>query len=460
MFRSAFRRLGAVVLLVLGLGLGVFAGPGAAGARADTPAHTDVMFVFDTTGSMGGALTEAKKEIQAAMAELSTTLPDVRFGLAEVSDYALVTNSTFLYGEGFGTPWTLKTPISPDQSAVITQLSGLTASGGGDSPEAYGRALFETATNPAVGWRPEARGIIVLIADDVPHDDELNAGIPPEFWVEEPFDTGIDPGPDNAVGTADDLDWQATLQRLNALNRPLEYVDYQGRAEYVPYWQYWAGTTGGAVITVKEGEENKLGSKLVEAVKSGATLAPCPVGQTHAENGTCVAIPPPPPPPVYNFKIEPRISCAKGCYVVEVKIVFDAAGNVISESVLNEEPGALSLTLARATAQTSAAASATSPSKACPKTKGKGTKGAKASKAAKCKAPALIKRSEQAVVAGPNTLKLTLTAAARKVLDAKGKVPLKVRFTYTPTGSTPVISTKTFTVKKPVKKAPKAKPTK
>lgn len=446
MLRSAIRRFGAVILLVLGLG--VFAGAGAISARADTPAHTDVMFVFDTTGSMGGALTEAKKEIQASMSQLTATLPDVRFGLAEVSDYGLVINGLFGYGEGSGQAWTLKSPISPDQAGVLAQISGLFASGGGDSPEAYGRGLFETATNPTVGWRPEARGIIVLIADDVPHDDELNQGIPQEFWVKTPFDTGVDPGPDNTVGTADDIDWQRALQQLNAASKPLEYVDYHGQSAYVPYWQFWSGITGGSVISIKEGEEETLGSKLVEAVKSGATLPPCPAGQTHASNGACIAIPPPPPPPTYNFKIEPRISCAKGCYVVEVKIVFDAAGNVISESVLNEEPGTLSRTLARA--------QATRPSKACSKAKDK--KGAKASKAAKCKSPALIQRSEQAVVAGPNTLQLKLTGAAKKVLDAKGKVPLKVRFTYTPTGGPPVISTKTFTVKKPVKQAPKGKP--
>jgi hypothetical protein len=437
------RRFGAVALLVLGLG--AFTGAGAPGARADTPAHTDVMFVFDTTGSMGSALTEAKKEIQASMSQLSTTLPDVRFGLAEVGDYGFVLNGLVGYGEGAGQAWTLKSPISPDQSAVTTQISGLSASGGGDSPEAYGRALLETATNPTVGWRPEARGIIVLVADDVPHDNELNEGIPQEFWVRTPFDTGVDPGPDNTVGTADDIDWQAALQRLNAAGKPLEYVDYQGNAAYVPYWQFWTGVTGGSVITIKEGEEATLGAKLVEAVKSGATLAPCPAGQTHADNGTCIVIPPPPPPPVYNFRIEPRISCAKGCYVVEVKIVFDAAGNVISESVLNEEPETHSRILARPTAQ------APKPPKGCAKAKGKGKVGAKASTAgtgAKCKPQALIQRAEQAVVAGPNTLKLKLTGAAKKILDAKSKVPLKVRFTYTPTGGAPVMTTQTFTVKK------------
>jgi hypothetical protein len=446
--RSATRRLGAVVLLVLGLG--VFAGAGASGARADTPAHTDVMFVFDTTGSMGDALTEAKKEIQASMSQLTATLPDVRFGLAEVGDYGLVIDGLYGYGEGSGQAWTLKSPISSDQAGVLAQISGLFASGGGDNPEAYGRGLLETAINPAVGWRPEARGIIVLIADDVPHDNELNEGIPPEFWVKTPFDTGVDPGADNTVGTSDDIDWQGVLQQLNAASKPLEYVDYHGQDSYVPYWQFWSGVTGGSVISIKEGEEETLGSKLVEAVKSGATLPPCPAGQTHAENGSCIAIPPPPPPPTYNFKIEPRISCAKGCYVVEVKIVFDAAGNVISESVLGEEPGARSRILARASAQ------ANTPSKACPKTKGK--KGAKASgsaKAAKCKLPALIQRSEQAVVAGPNTVQLKLTGAAKKVLDSKGKVNLKVLFTYTPTGGTAMTSVKSFTVKKPVKKAVK-----
>ena len=37
-------------------------------------------------------------------------------------------------------------------------------------------------------------GVIVLVADNVPHDNELNEGIAPEFWYQAPFETGIDPG--------------------------------------------------------------------------------------------------------------------------------------------------------------------------------------------------------------------------------------------------------------------------
>lgn len=433
---SIAKRLYLVVVLALGA-----VAVSASAAQADTPAHTDVMFLFDTTGSMEDAIKEAQDEVQTAMTQVSSSLPDVQFGLAEVSDYNEVTNpGGFTYGIGAGfQAWTLKAPISPNQSTVASELLKLSASGGGDFPEAYGRGLFESATNPAVGWRPGARGVIVLVADDVPHDNELNQGIPEGFWVGSPFNTGVDPGADNTVGTGDDLDWQAVLQRLIVDGKPLEYVDYQGEPAYVPYWQTWAGSTGGSVISAGEGG---LGTKLVEAVKAGATLPPCPAGTARGTGVVCLPI----PPPSNNFKIEPRISCAKGCYVVNVKIVFDSAGNVIAESVLDEEPAKTS------TAGASAVVSAKKGS--CAK-----GKGAKASKAAKCKKPALINKLSQPVVAGPNTLSLKLTGAAKKALNKKGKLALKVKFTFTPTGGTAKTATQTFTVKKPVKK-PAKKPAK
>jgi hypothetical protein len=407
------------------LAMGAFGGTAPAAADADTPAHTDVLLVFDTTGSMGGALTEAKKEIQGAMAQLSASLPDVQFGLSEVSDYdeVLNTNFTFEYGIGEGfQPWTLKVPVTPNQALVSGALQGLSAEGGGDNPEAYGRALYESTANPAVGWRPGARGIIVLIADDVPHDDELNLGIPQELWAQSPFNTGVDPGADNTVGTADDLDWQAVLNRLATDGRPLEYVDFRGKPAYLPYWQAWVGGTGGTVISAK-GEED-LGSKLIEAVKFGATLPACPSGQVRNSASLCVPIP---PPPSNNFKIEPRISCAKGCYVVEVKIVFDSAGNVISESVLNEEP-----------ARSSSA----------------GISVAK-KKGHKAKPKAQIKRLSQAVTPGVNTLKLKLTASAKKALKKKGSLKLKVNISFTPTGGSAKSQVHTFNVKAPAKPAKK-----
>ena len=394
------------------------------GAQADTPAHTDVMFVFDTTASMGDAIKEAQEEVQQSMAQISAALPDVQFGLASMADYG---HATVNYngqpqispydGEiPNNVPWTLKQAITPNQALISSGLLSLSAAGGGDLPEAYGRALYESTANPAVGWRPGARGIIVLIADDVPHDDELNLGIPQALWVESPFNTGIDPGVDNTLGTLDDLDWQAVLHRLASDGRPLEYVDFQGEEEYLPYWQVWAGSTGGVVISAKG--EKDLGSKLVEAVKSGATLPPCPSGQVRNSESVCVPIP---PPPSNSFKIEPRISCAKGCYVVEVKIIFDSAGRVIGESVIGEEP-----------ARGSSA-------------------GISAAKKGKKKKPKLIKMLSQNVNPGANTLKLKLTGAAKATLRKKGSVKLKVKFSFTPTGGAVKSAVHTFNVKAPAK---------
>jgi hypothetical protein len=416
-------------------------------APSQARASTDVMFVFDTTGSMTPALTAAKAEIQEAMTQIAASVPDVQFGLSEVSDYNEVINrGAFSYGVGEGyAPWTLKVPITTQQATVASELLKLIADGGGDGPEAYGRALFETANNPAVGWRPGARGVIVLVADNVPHDNDLNEGIPPELQLQgSPYNTGVDPGPDNTVGTADDIDWQPLLQQLVLFGKPLEFVAYQGTT-YLHYWEQWTSRTGGSAISAETGS---LGAKIAAAVKAGAsaTLPPCPPGQLRDPGDRCVT------PPSNNFKIEPRISCSKGCHVVSVKIVFDSAGNVIAESVLEEE---------KSFGEASVSAKGKGAKAACgaPK-KGKPAKASAKPKkgGAKCKPVKLVKTLNQAVVPGVNTLNLSLTGAALKKLSEKGKLNLKVRFTFTPTGTGGTPKAVTTTLKASAPKAPKAKP--
>ncbi len=391
-FSDAIKRLCVAAALVLGAV--VFAST----VPTKAEASTDVMFVFDTTGSMGGAIGEAQSEINEAMTQIGASLPDVQFGLASMADYGQATLNyngqpeTFTYDNEIPSdvPWTLHQGITPNQALVSSELLKLAANGGGDGPEAYGRALYETDVNPGVAWRPGARGVIVLVADNVPHDTELNEGIPSEFWIESPFNTGVDPGRDNTLGTTDDLDWQAVLQRLILDGRPLEFVDYHGDPSYLPYWQRWAGSTGGSALSAATGP---LGPQIVAAVKAGAaaTLPACPPGQVRDANQHCATPPPPPPLPSNNFKIEPRVSCAGVCHIVSVKITFDSAGNVVAESILDEGAGS------SAVAQSSA-----------------GKKGHKK------KPQAQIKRLSQAVTAGVNTLKLKLTSSAQKTLKKKG----------------------------------------
>jgi len=453
------------VLVFAVLGMSVFAaGPSSAKAA------TDVMIVFDTTGSMGKPLTEAKMEIQEAMAQLSASLPDVRFGLAEVSDYNAVNNAgAFSYGIGEGyEAWTLHTGITPNQDLVTAALLKLEADGGGDGPEAYGRALWEADTNASVGWRVGARGLIILVADNIPHDNDVNEGIPADKQVIglSP-DTGVDPGPDNTVGTADDLDFQSkVLQQLVADGRPIGVVNYVGGITgYLPYWEHWAGLTGGSAI---DGEAGFLGKEIVALAKAVAAKAPlsdCPAGQIHDAAENCVE-----PPNTFKFKFVPRISCSRGCRVVQVKITFDSDGNVVAESIPEEESGKV---FGRSGAVASKAKGngkakgkkknrcARKKGKARGKGKGKGKakssarKGKKGKKKGKgkkvrCKSPKLIRKLQQSVVAGENTLNLKLTGAAAKRLKQKGKLNIKVTFTFTPTGGlNPNVVTHTYRVVKP-----------
>jgi len=269
-------------------------GPAAGTAAAATPAHTDVMLLFDTSGSMGSALTEAKQEVKEVMASVSGSLPDVHYGVAEVRDFPATESEA---GTSSEKPWKLDVPLTSDGNAVQAGIEPLFASGGGDFPESYGRALYETNTNPEVGWRSDARHVIILVADNVPHDNDLDEGIPEGQWAPEgtppPWNTGEElPGawaiPGTQMTPSVNRDFQATLQELADAGKPLGMVDFRGNeTHYLPYWEHWAAATGGQALL---GGSGALSASLTSLIVSRATsdLPGCAAGQFRDAGGTCV----------------------------------------------------------------------------------------------------------------------------------------------------------------------------
>lgn len=243
----------------VGLALGAAAAVTMSEASAAEPQAVDVLFVFDTTGSMGGALNEAKAQVTGAIASVRGTYPDSRFGLATVGDY-----------DPGNTPWALKQPITEDPAKVQAAVDPLAAHGGGDSPEAYGRALHEAAANGDIGWRPAAKQILILVNDDVPHDNDLNEGVPGDIASQaSPWNTGVDAGPDGAAGNSDDVDWQAALAALTAKKIIFATVFYSGSSAYRPYWDWWTKQAGGS--TTVGGAEKSLGDILAELIDESVT---------------------------------------------------------------------------------------------------------------------------------------------------------------------------------------------
>ena len=121
----------------------------------------EMVFVLDTTGSMGGLLEGAKQRIWGIVNEVmqSTSRPSVRVGLVAYRDR--------------GDEYVTKVlPLTTDLDQVYSTLMSYRAEGGGDTPENVRRALADGVRN--TGWSPRTPGIaqiIFLVGDAPPHED-------------------------------------------------------------------------------------------------------------------------------------------------------------------------------------------------------------------------------------------------------------------------------------------------
>ena len=78
------RILALIGVSVLALAISLMVSVARAGATV--PKETDIMIIFDTSGSMEGVLDEAKEEIKTLVANTEASLPNVEFGVANVED--------------------------------------------------------------------------------------------------------------------------------------------------------------------------------------------------------------------------------------------------------------------------------------------------------------------------------------------------------------------------------------
>jgi Mg-chelatase subunit ChlD len=123
-------------------------------------AGMEMVFVLDTTGSMGGLLTGAKERIWGIVNEVMQTSshPSVKVGLVAYRDR----------GDQYITQ---VLPLTEDLDKVYSTLMEYQAGGGGDEPENVRRALADGVAK--AGWsRPSQNQaqILFLVGDAPPHD--------------------------------------------------------------------------------------------------------------------------------------------------------------------------------------------------------------------------------------------------------------------------------------------------
>ena len=230
----------------------------------DRPPTGDVVFAFDLTGSMSGIIDTAKANATDIMDCVDAQGVDVHYGVMSYMDYPDYYNScgySASYGGGPDYAYALNQSLTSDNTAVETAINAMTLGSGGDGPQDYTRIMYESyaelvgETNPdygPVGWRDGSKRILVNFGDNVPHDCNLSEGVTTGTWS-----TGADPGRNETILDADDLDLQAVLEDMNVsgvtliechtADWPVSWMSGPAGFNVSDYWKYWTGITGGDV---------------------------------------------------------------------------------------------------------------------------------------------------------------------------------------------------------------------
>ena len=192
------------------------------------PPRADILLALDTTGSMGGAIADARADANSIVGDIQAQIPNARFAVADFKDYP-----TGNFGLPGDYPWRVDQDFTTNAGTVLCgesqltpiacALNGLTApaGSGNDEPEAYNRAFYEAYHDTTLHWAAGSTRFMLVLGDSLPHDATLNTDFPAC-----PNTPPTDPGPDGIPGNADDLRTQPTLAQLRANNTNLSFVTY------------------------------------------------------------------------------------------------------------------------------------------------------------------------------------------------------------------------------------------
>jgi Domain of unknown function DUF11/von Willebrand factor type A domain/WD40-like Beta Propeller Repeat len=132
------------------------------------PAEPQIVFLLDTTGSMGGVLQTVKDRLRDVMQAVTGDQPHAEFGLATYRDI-----------DDGGERFRLRHNLTTDITAIQTELNTLQAGGGGDAGEDWLNALNQLTVEP-VFTRPNTTRIVVLVGDAWSHEECAEPPISPE----------------------------------------------------------------------------------------------------------------------------------------------------------------------------------------------------------------------------------------------------------------------------------------
>jgi hypothetical protein len=172
----------------------------------------EVVFSFDTTGSMYPCLTQVRKKIKSTVTRLMKEIPGMRIGVIAHGDYCDA-RSTYV---------TKALDLTDDVDKICRFVERVEPTGGGDAPECYELVLHEAQ---AMSWTAAYTKCFVLIGDDVPH------------------------GPSQTPGK---LNWRTEVDKLAKLGVPVYGVQALGRKHATPFYRELAEKSGGFHLSLDQ----------------------------------------------------------------------------------------------------------------------------------------------------------------------------------------------------------------
>ena len=171
-----------------------------------TPTETiDIVFSFDTTGSMRAAIGQVRKQVENVVNQLFASIPNLHVGFISHGDYC----------DGDDVITTQE--LTDNQTLLCDFVKTAPNTWGGDSPECYELVLHKARS---FNWRAGKNKVLVLIGDDVPH------------------------GPTYPQNTLK-LDWRNELQLLLEAGIHVYGVQCLARSHATSFYDEIAKTTGG-----------------------------------------------------------------------------------------------------------------------------------------------------------------------------------------------------------------------
>src|SRR4051812_8770370 len=170
----------------------------------------EVVFSFDTTGSMYPCLTQVRRNVKSTVTRLAEEIPGIRIGVIAHGDYC-DRGSTYV---------TRHLDLTGDIDAICKFVETVEPTGGGDAPECYELVLREAQS---LAWGKDSARAFVLMGDDVP---------PPPAY------------------TPQKINWRTEVDRLTEMGVPVYGVQALNRPHATAFYKELAEKSGGFHIAL------------------------------------------------------------------------------------------------------------------------------------------------------------------------------------------------------------------